>query len=97
MEKQYCIKCGSQLVQMYLNDIHVVHCENSNCELNINKKEENNWSLAEHKDNQSWAVRHIRALETQIEILESDNQALKEQLAQLQEKVEVLVQKLEGI
>jgi hypothetical protein len=29
------------------------------------------WTLAEHKDNQNWAVRHIRALEAKISELEN--------------------------
>ena len=88
-----CIKCSWELKILFDKktlQITGYECINPACELNNEKKDENNWSLAEHKDNQSWAVRHIRALE-------ADNQALKEQITKLQEKVEVLVQKLEGI
>lgn len=41
------------------------------------------WTLSEDKDNQNWNIRHIRHLETQV--------------AQLQQQLTELIQKLEGM
>jgi hypothetical protein len=58
-------------------------CVNLDCELNTTKKDENNWSLEKHKDNQGWAVRHLRIAESQIQLLIQENQTLKEQIVGL--------------
>ena len=34
------------------------------------------WSLAEHRDNQNWAIRHIRELEAKVDKLEAAIDAL---------------------
>lgn len=93
-----CIKCGSDVLPIMSNPIDICkfppigivsyQCINPDCELNTTKKDENNWSLEKHKDNQNWAVRHIRALET-------DNQALKEQIVGLMQQNMDLATKLQ--
>ena len=68
-----CIKCGSELrciVNSPNEPIIGYKCPNCNLE----------WSLAEHKDNQNWAVRHIRALETRIANLELSMDTLLKKL-----------------
>ena len=72
-----CIKCGQELKANWNENVLCVGytCINSNCEI-YNQS----WSIATHKDNQNWAVRHIRALETQIK-------ELQEALLLLQQKV----------
>jgi hypothetical protein len=70
-----CIKCGSELHFEYTEDlpnrIVSIQCTNPECS-EFNKP----WTLAEHKDNQDWAVRHIRALEQRVQTLESQIQQL---------------------
>jgi hypothetical protein len=75
---------------------------NPDCELNNEKKNENNWTLAEHKDNQAWAVRHLRMAEATILTLSLDNEALKLQIVGLMQqnvdlatRFQYLVDKLE--
>ena len=85
-----CIMCGAELT-VILNDskpnTSTIGYKCTNCKLQ--------WTPAEHKDNQNWAVRHIRALE-------ADNQALKEQIVGLMQqnidlatKFEIVVSVLE--
>jgi hypothetical protein len=71
-----CIKCGQNVIGV-LSGTHTTgyQCVNELC-TEYNQP----WSLADHKDNQDWAVRHIRALEAQ----------LKEQ----QEAIDLLLQRL---
>ena len=64
-----CIKCGNELTISINQQLHY-RCEFCNLE----------WSLAEHKDNQNWAVRHIRALETRIANLELSMDTLLKKL-----------------
>lgn len=52
-----CIFCGLKL-NIIESGYKCVHC-------NLQ------WSLSEHKDNQNWAVRHIRALEARVQQLET--------------------------
>jgi hypothetical protein len=66
MNNGLCIFCGSELEK----NINVCKCLNCNLQ----------WTLAEHKDNQNWAVRHIRALEDQVRLLQTENQNLKDQI-----------------
>jgi len=71
MNYGYCIKCGHEL----LKTIDSFQCVNIECELNNEKIDENNWSIENHKDNQNWAVRHIRIIESAIQSLTIDFQA----------------------
>lgn len=50
-KKSHCIMCGN-IVALGTN----VRCETCNLE----------WLREEHKDNQNWAVRHIRLLEKEV-------------------------------
>jgi hypothetical protein len=70
-----CIKCGNELATIY--DVYQPIILGYKC-LNCNLQ----WTLAEHKDNQNWAVRHIRALEAEIQLL-------KDQLEQILKKLGV--------
>ena len=64
-----CIICGSEVS---ISD-DLIKCLICNLQ----------WTLAEHKDNQEWAVRHIRALEAHVK--------------ELQIALDLLLKKLEGI
>jgi hypothetical protein len=66
-----CIICGAEL-EILTNYPEILGYKCSNCNLQ--------WTLAEHKDNQNWAVRHIRALEAQVK-------ELSESILVLQKKV----------
>jgi hypothetical protein len=65
----YCIYCG-QIVKPTGFDKFMVPigfiCTNPDC---VNPKKE--WTLSEDKDNQNWAIRHIRALEARVQQLET--------------------------
>lgn len=66
-----CIKCGQELEwQLDLPPSGKVlgyKCINPDCEI-YNEE----WSTAEHKDNQDWAIRHIRALEAENQTLRDE-------------------------
>jgi hypothetical protein len=69
-----CIKCGWNCEPLSIGlpfQNTGWKCVNPDCELNTTKKDENNWTLAEHKDNQTWAVRYIRALEAHVKELQT--------------------------
>jgi hypothetical protein len=89
-----CIKCGKDL-QINYNftidppQLDSYQCVNSDCEL-YNQS----WSEAEHKDNQDWAVRHIRALEQRVQTLEGLLSALEKTQLETNEKLELLLQRL---
>jgi hypothetical protein len=90
MNNGLCIFCGSELEK----NINVCKCLNCNLQ----------WTLAEHKDNQNWAVRHIRLLESATQALQAENQALKEQIVgliqqnvDLATKLDYLTKQLEAI
>ena len=53
----YCIKCGNKILYGGMGWI----CEHCNL----------TWERKDLKDNQNWAVRHIRALEAKISELEN--------------------------
>lgn len=82
-----CIKCGHKLEIMKqpnkINEILGYQCINPDCELNTTKKDENNWTLAEHKDSQEWAVRHIRNSEDEIAYLKTIIAAQQNQIVDL--------------
>jgi len=68
-----CIKCGWNCEPLSIGlpfQNTGWKCVNPDCELNNEKKAENNWTLEKHKDNQEWAVRHMRTLETLVASLE---------------------------
>ena len=67
-----CIKCGNAVLLPIGGPIR---CEVCNLQ----------WTLAEHKDNQDWAVRHIRQLEQRIATLEADNLKMNLQLKEILE------------
>jgi uncharacterized Zn ribbon protein len=79
-----CIFCGKELIYNLGDDI--VKCES--CKLE--------WTKAEHKDNQDWAIRHTRLLEQRIATLEDSNLAMSLAFKTLNEKFELLLRKLEG-
>jgi hypothetical protein len=63
---EYCIKCGSKLVEIYDREelTHIItnyQCLNANC-----SEFKKPWLFAENKDSQNWAVRHIRLLEKEV-------------------------------
>ena len=64
-----CIKCGTELAAIMGGNAQFVfpvgyQCPNPEC-----SEFEKPWSVAEHKDNQDWAVRHIRALEAKYQYI----------------------------
>jgi len=56
-----CIFCGNIVEVWYDDELHRLGWKCSTCDLQ--------WTIAEHKENQSWAVRHIRLLEEEIVLL----------------------------
>jgi hypothetical protein len=63
----YCIKCGNKLTEYIDNEQQSGYiCLNQNCIIY-----NTSWKITDHKDNQEWAVRHIRALEAKISELEN--------------------------
>lgn len=76
----YCIYCG-QIVKPTGFDKFMVPigfiCTNPDC---VNPKKE--WTLSEDKDNQNWAIRHIR-------LLEQENANLKTKLENLIQQLEI--------
>lgn len=65
-----CIKCGHEL--SCVDEPRGWQCVNSSCE-----EYQHSWTLAEHKDNQDWNVRHTRMLEEEVFLL-------KERLSKLE-------------
>ena len=64
-----CIKCGQSLVAILEDETHTIlqyECVNPNC-----TEFQKPWSIAEHKDNQEWSVRHTRNLEQRVQQLEA--------------------------
>lgn len=66
-----CIKCGTELnrilnVKSPLGFTIGYECINKEC-----SEFGHPWTKEEHKDNQDWAVRHIRLLEQKVTDLES--------------------------
>jgi hypothetical protein len=75
-----CILCGAELVEIYREPTIVVGYYCPNC---IDKEgNQLQWSLSEHKDNQNWAIRHIR-------LLEQENANLKTKLENLIQQLEI--------
>lgn len=78
-----CIKCGTELKSimkengMTIPDHVGFQCVNPECEI-YNEQ----WTIGAHKDNQDWAVRHIRILESKNSILEQRVQMLESQIAE---------------
>jgi len=79
-----CIKCGHELKIWDDDAISTIWYKCMNLDCVIYKQ---SWTLSEHKDNQNWTVRHIRALE-------AENQYLKEDLVELKTGFEALLSKL---
>jgi len=80
-----CIKCGKELIPYgFPIKLEGYQCNNPDCP-EYNKP----WTLAEHKDNQNWAVRHIRLLESKTQALEQENADLKTKLENLIQQLEI--------
>jgi len=76
--------CGAELT-VILNDskpnTSTIGYKCTNCKLQ--------WTLAEHKDNQNWAVRHIRSLETLVS-------SQDEKIALLENQISIFAQLLQS-
>lgn len=83
-----CIKCGRE-VRYFDHDSRAIPrkigCDHCHLE----------WTLADHKDDGDWAVRHIRLLESKTQALEDQIVGLMQQNVDLATKVEILISNLE--
>lgn len=65
-----CIYCGNEIeIVRDPNECVIIKgykCTNEACPNPVKE-----WTLAEHKDNQNWNVRHTRALEARVSELET--------------------------
>lgn len=91
-----CVLCGAELEAVLVSDGNLTHCVGYQC---LNCKLQ--WTVAEHKDNQHWAVRHIRDLEAEQTKLTIDFQlefnkinefmgCLNDKLSELQSRIKYL-------
>jgi len=81
-----CIICGNELQFTYVGQFAGWKC--LNCKTKDGTSLE--WTLAEHKDNQNWTVRHLRIAEAKIIDLENIIMAQQQQIIDLATQIKEL-------